>query len=96
MSTESDESRARAGQMPAQALAALQRNNKIEAIKIVRQEHGIGLKEAKDFVESHVDGDVALQAQMRTQGPQLSAGQLLRFLSVVALVVIVFLWWKNS
>lgn len=37
-----------------QALAALRAGNKIEAIKIVRQETGLGLAEAKQLVE-HVD-----------------------------------------
>lgn len=34
-------------QLPLAAIAALQQGNKIEAIKIIRQERGIGLKEAK-------------------------------------------------
>ncbi len=39
--------------LPSEALAALERGNKIEAIKIVRAAQGIGLKEAKDAVEAH-------------------------------------------
>ncbi len=35
-----------------EAIDALRRNRKIEAIKIVREKRGIGLKEAKEFVES--------------------------------------------
>lgn len=82
--------------MPAQALAALQQGNKIEAIKIVRVEHRIGLKEAKEYVERHVESDPALQAAMRANSMQIGPGQLFRFLAIVALVVIVFLWWKNG
>ena len=48
-------------QMPPAAVAALHQGNKIEAIKIVRQERGIGLKEAKDTVELYVQGDPLLQ-----------------------------------
>ena len=62
----------------------------------MREQPGIGLKEAKDFVEAYIAGDVALQAQMRANAPQMSGGRLLRLLSVVALVVILFLWWKNG
>jgi hypothetical protein len=36
-------------------LKFLESGNKIEAIKLVRQESGSGLKEAKDFVESILD-----------------------------------------
>jgi hypothetical protein len=39
-------------QLPAEAIAALQQGNKIDAIRIVRAELGIGLKEAKDLVDA--------------------------------------------
>ena len=45
-------------------IAALQRGNKIEAIKLLRQERGIGLKEAKDAVEQYVKADPVLQSRM--------------------------------
>lgn len=38
--------------LPPEVLAALQRGNKIEAIKLLRQLTGLGLKEAKDAVEA--------------------------------------------
>ena len=41
------------GALPPAALDALRRGNKIEAIRLVREHHGIGLKEAKDLVEQH-------------------------------------------
>lgn len=41
------------GSFPPAAADALRRGNKIEAIRIVREHHGIGLKEAKDLVEQH-------------------------------------------
>ena len=50
-------------QLPAAAIAALHQGNKIEAIKIVRQERGIGLKEAKDAVDLYVQGDALLQSK---------------------------------
>ncbi len=40
-----------ANQMPASVMAALQTGNKIEAIKLLREQTGLGLKEAKDAVE---------------------------------------------
>jgi hypothetical protein len=50
-------------QLPSAAIAALQQGNKIEAIKIVRQERGTGLKEAKDAVDLYVQGDPLLQGK---------------------------------
>ncbi|MDR7023087.1 ribosomal protein L7/L12 [Pseudomonas peli] len=37
--------------LPAQVVAALERGQKIEAIKLLRELRGLGLKEAKDLVE---------------------------------------------
>ncbi len=58
--------------LSAAAISALQTGNKIEAIKIVRVERNIGLKEAKDAVEEYVQTQpvlksafVATQARMK-------------------------------
>ena len=40
--------------LPPEAQAALEAGKKVEAIKIVRNAFGIGLKEAKDLVEEHL------------------------------------------
>ena len=44
------------------AISALHRGNKIEAIKIVREERHIGLKDAKDIVDDYVRSQPALQS----------------------------------
>ncbi len=43
-------------QLSAKAMAAAQAGNIIQAIKIVREETGVGLKEAKDWVEQALEG----------------------------------------
>ena len=43
---------AAAGDVKEQALALVRQKNKIEAIKLVRERTGLGLKEAKDQVEA--------------------------------------------
>ncbi|REJ73550.1 MAG: hypothetical protein DWQ36_07110 [Acidobacteria bacterium] len=64
--------RSRLGQvdtrMPQAALDALQRGEKIEAIKIARQHFGIGLKEAKEAVER-------LGSSPRPEGPTPDGGR---------------------
>jgi len=40
-------------QLPAQAIAALSRGRKIEAIKIVHKQTGLGLKDSKELVEAY-------------------------------------------
>jgi len=42
--------------LPADVLAALARGQTIEAIKLLRAATGLGLKEAKDAIDLHLDG----------------------------------------
>ena len=42
--------------LPPEVLAALQRGSTIEAIKLLRKSTGLGLKEAKDVIDSHAKG----------------------------------------
>jgi ribosomal protein L7/L12 len=44
------------------AISALHQGNKIEAIKILREERNIGLKDAKDAVEDYIRSQPALQS----------------------------------
>ncbi len=44
------------------AISALARGNKVEAIKLVREERRLGLKEAKDLVEEYLRTDPSAQA----------------------------------
>jgi ribosomal protein L7/L12 len=47
--------------LPPEAIAALQRGNKIEAIKLVREAQKLDLKDAKDRVDDFVKNDPVLQ-----------------------------------
>ena len=40
------------GQLPSSVMAELQKGNKIEAIRLLREQTGLGLKEAKEAVEA--------------------------------------------
>ena len=42
-------------EMSADVLAAINSNRKIEAIKLLREERRIGLKEAKEIVDQHIE-----------------------------------------
>ena len=50
--------------IPPEAIAALERGNKIEAIKIVREANTLGLKEAKDFVEQYLETNRPLKEKV--------------------------------
>jgi len=75
---------------PPAAEAALLKGNKIEAIKIVREQQGIGLKEAKDMVDQHVAANPGLRVQVES-AQAAARGQLLPWLlAVIAIGVLVY------
>jgi ribosomal protein L7/L12 len=43
--------------IPDAAMAAIKRGHTIEAIKLIREQTGLGLKEAKDLVDSYIAGE---------------------------------------
>lgn len=57
-------------QLPAEALAALSRGQLIEAIKIVRARHGLGLKEAKDLVDRYRGNPMHMHAAANASGAE--------------------------
>lgn len=84
--------------LPQAAVDALRRGNKIEAIKIVRAELRIGLKEAKDLVEASDIGPASSTGIRATQ-PPLMTGEASRpgiwlWLAVIALAVAAWFGWK--
>lgn len=81
-------------QLPAAAAAALRSGNKIEAIKIVRAELRIGLKEAKDLVDA---SDIA--ASKASPKSPLMTGESSRpaiwlWIVVIAITLGAWYWWK--
>jgi len=76
-------------------LAALHAGNKMEAIKLLRNERGIGLKEAKDEVEAYVDAHPDLKSQLETQSAA-SMGKLKWILLAVVLAGLAYLFSARS
>jgi len=70
------------------ASAALQRGNKIEAIKHLRIEQGIDLKEAKDLVEAYLRTQPALQSTFDTKQTQIKQSALLWLLVLIGGVIL--------
>jgi t-SNARE complex subunit (syntaxin) len=69
-------------------IAALQNGNKIEAIKIVREERSTGLKEAKDVVENYLKMHPDLQSSFASARSSRKRRALLWLLVfIVALLV---------
>lgn len=68
--------------LPSDAISALQRGNKIEAIKLTRAATGLGLKEAKDRVEAWA----AAHPEQVPRASDTSVGGLMTLLALLAAV----------
>lgn len=77
--------------MPDGVVAALQRGGKIEAIKLLREARGIGLKDSKEVVERYLASHPDLQRRMDEANAAAWHG-LLRWV-VIGAIVAGFMWY---
>jgi hypothetical protein len=83
--------------LPTEAIVALQRGNKIEAIKVVRKAHGLDLKDSKDLVEAHLAADASLQQAFSAARPQGGGRGLLLWIAIgLAAGWLLFLFLKRG
>ena len=76
--------------MPSAAISALLQGNKLEAIKIVRQERNIGLKEAKAAVENYVRSRPAAQSSLTGEQPQTKWSTTAWLVVVIGLALLAY------
>ena len=72
-------------ELPIDAIAALHRGSKIDAIKCARVASGTGLKEAKDIVEHYIEMHPDIKSRMVAANME-SAKISLRWLVIIAVV----------
>lgn len=82
--------------LPLAAIAALHRGHKVEAIKLVRAESGIDLKEAKQRVEQFLRTEPSVAASFAEM--QSRPGRVALWWAAAACVggVLVYLWWLDA
>jgi len=73
--------------LPPEAIDALQRGNKIEAIKFVRESSKVDLKDAKDRVDDYVKNDPVLQQKFASAQAE-TMGSLVRWLILIVLAIV--------
>jgi hypothetical protein len=79
--------------LPAAAIVAINQGKVIEAIRIVREAApGLGLKDAKDRVDSYIARDPMLQAQQERQR-SLARGKLVKAVLFIDLLLAVAIVW---
>ena len=67
--------------LPSEVINALRAGKKIDAIKLLREQQNIGLKEAKDMVDQYIASDPALAHELQRTG---NTG-LLYWISIIVL-----------
>jgi ribosomal protein L7/L12 len=72
---------------PAEAIDALWRGNKIEAIKIVRRARNLDLKAAKDKIEQYLKHNPALQQKLAMLQAETTT-TILRWLVILGVLAI--------
>ena len=83
--------------LPGAAIAALHQGRKIEAIKVVRETTGLGLKDAKNLVESYISSRPDLQMNFAAAQSQSMRIFLLVLALIVALVAAgIILWFRKA
>ena len=78
------------GDLPDAVLAALTGGNKIEAIKLLREARGIGLKEAKNAVEAYARDHPALQRKLEARQAESTRGCLLWLAALIAIATVAY------
>jgi ribosomal protein L7/L12 len=80
-------------QLPPAVLIALNSGNKIEAIKLLRKEWNLELKEAKDLVDGHIRTQPALDGIYRAQA--VGSRRILWAILLAVLAVAVYYYGRS-
>lgn len=79
-----------ANDLPPSVVEALQQGRKIEAIKILRRERGLELKQAKDAVDAFAEAQPSLTRSARTPRSDSGMGRVLLVAALIAVVIIAY------
>ena len=80
--------------LPPEAVSALHRGSKIDAIKVVRTQLGVDLKEAKRLVEQFLRAEPSVQASFDEMRARSEPSTLWWAALVGVVAVLVYLWQK--
>lgn len=80
-----------AGPLPDAAVSALEQGNKIEAIKLVREAHGLDLKDSKQRVEAFIATRPDLAGAFAEKGARVR--RIVLVIAVLSILEAIFLAW---
>ena len=76
-------------ELPTDVIAAIQANRKIEAIRLLREAQGIGLREAKEAVEAYIKANPHLESNKRS-GFRSPMSPLILFVLIAAMAYMAY------
>ncbi len=76
--------------LPSEAIAALTRGSKIDAIKSVRVARGVGLKEAKEIVEEFLARSPQVKSRMAAVNKESARSAISRLLLIAAIGLLIY------
>lgn len=86
----------RGDELPAAVISALRQGNKIEAIKLLRQERGIDLKTAKGAVDACLSAQPALRERLAAAQAEKGRGCLIWVILLVTLSIAGYLFLNGE
>jgi len=78
--------------LPSSVVSALSQGKKIEAIKLLREAYGIGLKEAKDLVDEYEESRPELSMGL-ADSQRVSTRGIFNWIVVLAVALLACYWW---
>lgn len=81
---------------PNEAIKALERGSKVEAIKCIRIAYGVGLKEAKEIVEQFIERSPNVKNRMVSANAESAKGGLRWLLLIAAIGVVAYYFFSGS
>lgn len=81
--------------IPLEAVTLLNEGHLVQAIKVIRQVEGLGLKDAKDRVDAYLAREPLLQAQIEHQQRATRRRIFLWFVVIDIIIVAAVVYWLN-
>jgi hypothetical protein len=84
--------------LPPEPATLLTEGRLVDAVKVLRETQGIGLKQARAWIEWHIDQDPMLRVQLETQQSARRRKFFLWFLVVDAVItaaIVYYLFYRN-
>jgi len=78
--------------IPPEALTVLREGQLIDAIKITREQTGLGLKESKDLIDQYLQQHPQEQARVKEQLAQKSRGGI-KVIVFIIVILAVLIWF---